>query len=82
MDRLFIIPPSLEFSGEVVGDAATAAKEPGVKKALLLNASSSELNPDHEHAPMKGSFHYYEKKVNSNTIQLNFLIKTFLPVLF
>ena len=63
VDRLFIIPPSLPFSGDVVSEAATAAKEAGVKHVLLLSASSAEMNPDHKYAPMKGSYYYNQKKV-------------------
>ena len=62
MDRLFIIPPSLPFSGDVVSKAATAAKEAGVKHVLLLSASSAEINPDHKYAPMKGSYYYNQKR--------------------
>ena len=63
VDRLFIIPPTLPYSGDVVSEAAAAAKDAGVKHVLLLSASSSEMDPNHKYAPMKGSFHYLEKKV-------------------
>ena len=63
VDRLFIIPPGMEYAADIVNEAAEIAKEADVKHVILLSAPSGGVPPGYKHNPNKGSFYVIEKKV-------------------
>ena len=62
VDRLFLIPPAIEFSADIVSDTAAVAKEANVNH-VVLSAPSAQIPPTHKYLCLKGSFYFIEKKV-------------------
>ena len=66
VDRLFIIPPAIEFAADTVNAVLTAAKQSKVNHVIVLSAPSGGIPPTHKYVCSNGSFYYIEKKVNYN----------------
>ncbi len=64
---MFVIPPTADSPFDMVNEAATLAKEAGVKHALLLTASSCDLDPKHKWAVMNGNMYHTYKKVRKKS---------------